>query len=75
MRSQRDYLSIISDCKWFAATNTNTMQIYYVDIKSESLDSFIKAGWELLSVNDAGIAIMSKAGLTEPFTARKAAKL
>jgi len=51
------------------------MQIYYVDINSESLDSFIKSGWELLSVNDAGIAIMSKAGLTEPFTARKGAKL
>jgi len=55
--------------------NINTMQIYYVDIKSESLDSFIKSGWQLLSINDAGIAIMSKAGLTEPFTARKGAKL
>jgi len=51
------------------------MQIYYVDINSESLDSFIKAGWKLLSINDAGIAILSKAGLTEPFTARKAGKL
>ena len=51
------------------------MQIYYIDTKSESLDSFIKSGWEVLTINDAGIAIMSKAGLTEPFTVRKAVKL
>ena len=50
------------------------MQIYYIDIQAESLDSFLKNGWSLLSISANGIALISKAGLLEPFLARKGGK-
>ena len=50
------------------------MQIYYIDTQAESLDSFLKNGWSLLSIEASGIALISKAGLLEPFSARKGGK-
>ena len=50
------------------------MQIYYIDTQSESLDSFLDNGWSLLSIQTNGIALIAKAGLLEPFSARKGGK-
>lgn len=50
------------------------MQIYYIDTQAESLDSFLKNGWSLLSIQTNGIALISRAGLLEPFAARKGGK-
>ena len=50
------------------------MQIYYIDTQSESLDSFLDNGWSLLSIQTNGIALLSKAGLLEPFSVRKGDK-
>jgi hypothetical protein len=49
------------------------MQINYIDINSESLDSFLADGWSLLSeVN--GISLISKAGSIESFAEKKGVK-
>ena len=50
------------------------MQIYYIDTQAESLDSFLKNGWSLLSIQTNGIALLSNAGLLEPFSVRKESK-
>ena len=50
------------------------MQIYYIDTQSEPLGSFLENGWSLLSIEANGIALISKAGLLEPFAARKGDK-
>ena len=50
------------------------MQIYYIDTQSEPLDSFLEDGWSLLSIEANGIALISKAGLLEPFAPRKGDK-